>query len=485
MAMITVEVWDATGSKKTAVELPDDAPVNRILVVLVEKMHLPRQSPDGQLMSYKFHHKATGRQLLDTQSLAEGGVKAGDVLRLQPEITAGALQVTLDDRFSRFGLIEWWDQRRLTEARVVVVGAGALGNELVKNCALLGVGRLVIIDLDRIELSNLSRAVLFRPEDAGAPKAEVAAPAATGLFPSMRARALACDVVHAVGLGLFRWADVVLGGVDNREARLSVNRACYQVGTPWIDGAIEALSGIARVFVPPEGPCYECTMSAQDFRLLEQRRSCTLLNRELAEHGKVPTTPTTASVVAGIQCQEALKLLHGRAGLSGEGFVFDGVGHSSFRTAYPRNPDCLSHEPLDSVREMPVRAREVRLRDALGWAREALGEGARLEFARELLLSLDCPACGASERVLKSLTAVTEREAPCPRCQERRAPQLFHAVAGNEDFLDLTLSQVGVPDWDIVKGRKGDRVVGFELAGDRADALGACAEAAGEGGGLS
>ncbi|MCP3065062.1 EsaB/YukD family protein [Myxococcus sp. K38C18041901] len=90
MGMMTVEVWDATGAKRQQVELPDDAPVNRVLVVLVEKMHLPRHSPDGQPMSYKFHHKASGTQLLDTQSLADAKVQPGDVLRLQPEITAGA-----------------------------------------------------------------------------------------------------------------------------------------------------------------------------------------------------------------------------------------------------------------------------------------------------------------------------------------------------------------------------------------------------------
>lgn len=90
MGMITVQVWDATGSKRQDVELPDDAPVNRVLVVLIEKMRLPRQSPDGQLMSYKFHHKASGRQLLDGQTLGDAGVQEGDVLRLQPEITAGS-----------------------------------------------------------------------------------------------------------------------------------------------------------------------------------------------------------------------------------------------------------------------------------------------------------------------------------------------------------------------------------------------------------
>ena len=89
MPNLTIEVWDATGNKKQLVEVPGDAPVNRVIAVLVEKMNLPRQSPDGQLMSYKFHHKSSGRQLLDTQTLFTAEVRQGDVLRLQPEITAG------------------------------------------------------------------------------------------------------------------------------------------------------------------------------------------------------------------------------------------------------------------------------------------------------------------------------------------------------------------------------------------------------------
>lgn len=89
---VNVEIWDATGNKKIVAALPCHSPVNRILVLLVERMNLPRNSPDGQLMSYKFHHKATGRQLLDEQTLSQAGVRNGDVLRVQPEITAGARQ---------------------------------------------------------------------------------------------------------------------------------------------------------------------------------------------------------------------------------------------------------------------------------------------------------------------------------------------------------------------------------------------------------
>ncbi len=90
MGMITVQVWDVTGAKRHEVELPDDVPVNRILAVLLEKMSLPQTAPDGQPLSYKFVHKQSGKQLLDEQTLADAGVQDGDVLRLNPEITAGA-----------------------------------------------------------------------------------------------------------------------------------------------------------------------------------------------------------------------------------------------------------------------------------------------------------------------------------------------------------------------------------------------------------
>ena len=86
---IEIEVWDATGNKHVEVEVPADVPVERILMVLADKLHLPKHSPDGQLMSYKFHHRRLGMQLLDDKTLAEQQVEPGDVLRIQPEITAG------------------------------------------------------------------------------------------------------------------------------------------------------------------------------------------------------------------------------------------------------------------------------------------------------------------------------------------------------------------------------------------------------------
>jgi hypothetical protein len=93
MGLLRIEVWDATGNKKQLVELPSDAAIERIIAVLVEKMSLPQFSPDGQLMSYKFHHRASGRQLLDDETLDSAQVRDGDVVRLLPEITAGSFRL--------------------------------------------------------------------------------------------------------------------------------------------------------------------------------------------------------------------------------------------------------------------------------------------------------------------------------------------------------------------------------------------------------
>ena len=90
MPSIDVTVFDSTENKRVPVELPDDAPANKLIAVLIEKLKLPRSGPDGAPLSYKFHHKNSGKQIQDVQTLAGAGVKSGDILRLQPEITAGA-----------------------------------------------------------------------------------------------------------------------------------------------------------------------------------------------------------------------------------------------------------------------------------------------------------------------------------------------------------------------------------------------------------
>ena len=234
---------------------------------------------------------------------------------------------------------------------------------------------MFVADRDRVENSNLSRSILFRESDCGRPKAEVAAERAAEIYPGIRVQPFLGNIVYDLGAGVYRWADVILGGLDNREARVAINQAAARAGKVWIDGAIERLDGVARVFDPATGPCYECTMGENDWKMLEARRSCALLSRGEMEQGKVPTTPTTASIIAGIQVQEAVKYLHGLETIAGQGFVFDGTHHQSYLVSYTRKDDCPAHD-ADSAGRSPFLAGRIDPRRRPARARP-LGPGPR------------------------------------------------------------------------------------------------------------
>jgi molybdopterin/thiamine biosynthesis adenylyltransferase len=403
--------------------------------------------------------------------------KAGTELPAAPLlITAEQAHADRDDRFHRFGLIGWWDQTKLKAAKVLVIGAGALGNEIVKNLALLGVGNVLIADMDRIENSNLSRSILYRASDNGSFKSEVAARASYEIYPDIRAHAFVGNVVYDLGLGVFRWADVVIGGLDNREARLAINRACWKTNRPWIDGAIEQIQGTARVFAP-DGPCYECTMSQTDWKLLQMRRSCNLLSRPEMEAGKTPTTPTISSIIAGVQCQEAVKLLHGLETIKGKGLVFDGLSTEAYQVEYQKKPGCYSHEILEEIVPLDMKADTNTANELLAEARRRLGSEAELELARDVLEKLVCPRCGKQEQMFSSLGRVRADKALCPECKDvRREVVTFYKLRGDESFLDRPLAEIGVPPFDIIIARNGDRAIGLELSGDASRVLGPLAD---------
>jgi adenylyltransferase/sulfurtransferase len=382
------------------------------------------------------------------------------------------MQASDEERFDRLRRISWWDQAKLRRARVLVIGAGALGNEVLKNLALLGVGHVFIADLDHVEASNLSRSVLFRDGDEGRPKAQAAAEAVRGIYAGTRTHWFSGDVVSDLGLGVYRWADVVIAGLDNREARLHVNRSCWKVNRPWVDGATEVLQGVARVFIPPDSACFECTMTAADWQVLNERRGCAGMKAEALPQERVPTTPTTSSIVAALECQEALKLLHGLPSLSGEGIVFNGMANDFYVVRYNRDEECNSHEAFAEVVSLDRRWDELTARELLDEARARLGPGAVIEFGRDLLISMECSACGTSEPVFRPSPSVPESAARCPRCGAMRSVERAHSAGGSEPWIGRTLRDLGLPPFDIVAARRESIQIGFEISGDAAGVLG-------------
>ncbi len=278
------------------------------------------------------------------------------------------------DRSGTLKLLSWWKHDTVRAATVMIVGLGALGNEVAKNLALLGIGRLIIVDRDTVELSNLSRSVLFRESDQGRSKAEVAAEQIRALNPDVDVLALDGDVTMDIGLGLFRRVDVAIGCLDSRAARLWLNDSCYLAGIPWVDGAIQDLFGEVRVFTPELGACYACTLSASDWRIIREARPCKGLAVGNILEGRVPTTPTIASIIGGVQSQEALKLVHGMPSHPGKAFVFRGLTTEADLLTLPRKDGCQSHYTLPGVAELPLTSAAT-FRDLLGEARAPRGGG--------------------------------------------------------------------------------------------------------------
>lgn len=370
-----------------------------------------------------------------------------------------------DERFARFERVEWWQQDRLRDARVLVAGAGALGNEVIKNLALLGAGNVVIADMDTIEVSNLTRSPLFRESDAGAFKADCAARAARELYPSINVRAMTVDITADLGLGWIRWADVVVGALDNREARVFLNSACARLGKPWIDGGIEVMQGVVRGFHPPATACYECTMSETDWQVINRRRSCSMLARRALAHGGVPTTPITASIIGAIQAQEVVKYLHELPALFGKGFVYEGATHQSYAVSYQIDPACPWHEGAPPVEVLHDCGADTPLAEVWRHAERVLGGCEAIDFGREVVEALVCVACGARREMHRPVDRVTEDEARCGECGEDSAPEFRHSVNRDGD-LQRTARQLGLPEWEIVWARRGDRYCGLELAAD-------------------
>jgi len=375
------------------------------------------------------------------------------------------------DRLGTFELISWWERKKVTAANVLVVGAGALGNEVLKNLALMGVGHIFVMDFDTIELANLSRSVLFREADTGRSKAEVAAARIKDLNPAVSVQYLDGDVTTSLGLGVIRRMDVVVGCLDNREARLAVNRFCYWMNKPWVDGAIQEFLGLIRVFIPGQGACFECTLTEQARRDLTIRYSCPLLARENILLGKVPTTPTIASIIGAMQAQEALKVIHGLPVEAGRVIHYNGMTNEMHSTAYRLREDCESHWVYGEVTELPLTAASTTLQEMLRIIHADLGSAAELELDQELVLALKCPQCGTTETVLQPISQVGFKAAHCPVCGTLRETEMTHTIDGSEPFLERTLASIGIPPLHILRAYNSREYRFYELTGDLAEAL--------------
>jgi molybdopterin-synthase adenylyltransferase len=340
------------------------------------------------------------------------------------------------DRFARQRLIPGWDQGRLASATVVAIGVGALGNEVAKNLALAGTGRLVLCDPDVVSESNLSRAVLFSPSDVGTPKAAAAAASLRRLAPDTVVEPRVADLVSGVGLGELADADLVIGCVDTRRARLRLLGRCALVDAPLIDGGTSPSGAELRLRVSAAEPCFACAMSPHQRSVSDLPWSCAEpFGGEAPEAAGIATTAVAAGWLTATAFGVIFKSVPAWRVLSVE--VDAGAAGP---VAVTRAPDCPMHRPLDGTRVASTASRDSTVAEFLATLRDDDEPATWSSFP----LPVRCRRCGyAQEGELPAGAAL-----PCPRCgrvlRQGRSTRLRDADPA------LTLAALGVPTEEIL-----------------------------------
>lgn len=232
-------------------------------------------------------------------------------------------------------------QKKLAGARVLCVGVGGLGSPLALYLAAAGVGRLGLVDPDRVELSNLQRQVLYGSDDVGRPKVEVAAERLRGANHHVEV------VTHPVRLdagnapGILAGYDVVADGTDNFATRYLVNDACVRAGIPNVFASVLRWEGQLSVFVTPDGPCYRCIFPDPPPPGLVP---------DCAEGGVLGVLP---GLLGSLQALEVVKWIVGAGrSMAGRLLLVDGLRMEFREVALGRNPGCPSCGPEGGSRPL-------------------------------------------------------------------------------------------------------------------------------------
>ena len=381
-----------------------------------------------------------------------------------------------------FTLLSWFKKDKVKNARVLVAGAGALGNEVVKDLALFGIGHIYVVDFDRIELSNLTRSVLFREEDAynHSYKAEIVAKRAMEINPQIKAIPIVGNLFSEVGFGVYRSVDVVIGCLDSRIARYLLNRMCMRAGKTWIDGSIENLTGVLKVFTPGLN-CYECGLSREEFNHIMLRTGCADVVRNQSSVGRVATTPISASIIGAMEVQEAMKIIHldpentsQFQTLQGKIYRYEGLTNSTniYKfTSWKRN--CPAHERWEPIIEGKTLTAQQSVHNVLEELKAILGvKTVEINMCNNKFVDRIISDYPEKEfEVLVPESKLDEFIKNDPELKKLNYRTLFHKsfyenIDDEFPYKNLSLQQIGIPPFDVLKVSTPKGLFYVELSGD-------------------
>lgn len=312
----------------------------------------------------------------------------------------------MTNRYLRHNLIDWFDQEFLKTLDVLVIGAGAVGNEVVKNLSLLGVGKICIVDMDSIEIHNLTRSPLFNESDVGKLKAEVARDAAKKLDPNCAVSSICGEFWNKVSFKRLQQSSVVFCCVDNFDARIKINRLCSLLGVDLINAGIDSRFVAVEIYPfmrDENSPCYECGLPLSTYQRLAERFSCGYLKKVAFEEKKVPTTVITASYAGALASSLFLYSYREDAEDGARKVFLDTISSTTSKQTLALNPDCPCCGIKSEKRLVVQSTRQITSSLKFG---ESLDLNQTVNTSDPILVSWEIPDCEVCRLETSSMTFV-------------------------------------------------------------------------------
>lgn len=322
------------------------------------------------------------------------------------------------ERYLRHALIDWFPQQAVHDAKVAIVGCGAVGNEVAKNLALLGIGHIDLYDFDTIEIHNLTKSVLFRESDVGLNKVDVAKQRLIELEPSITIDAYHGDVWELLSFELLESYSCVMCCVDNFEARIKLNRLCLLTGTPLINTGID--SKYCQIEAYPFGnvnetACYECSLPLTVYEKVQERYSCGWLKKVAYEEKKIPTTILTSSITGSLATSFAMGFIKGDINDGSTRVLLNSMTGQSSLSVLATSEQCPCCSEISSKPQIISCSRDLISLDS----DVSLNFDALVTSGDPMIVSAECSRCGRKDESVE-LTCATKSDSSlmwCPECK--------------------------------------------------------------------
>lgn len=358
--------------------------------------------------------------------------------------------------------------KRIINCPVAVFGVGALGNATLLNLVLQGFSKYLIVDLDVVEDSNLTKSPLFTTEDIGKPKAKAAAEALRrlALTEDIEVQWINGNIMTDVGKSVFWDYPVIISAVDTMDCRAYINDWCVRAGTPlYIEGGFSGRCGDVSFFTPDEDGkyrhCLRQMIGQGDFD--GHRNSCSDLKIKDTDLNIIPVIQPTSAIAGAYIAQEIVKYLEGTSTLLNKTLFFNGMTLTNTIMSHNTCESCPLHKEASiELLEVEIPAKAT-ARQVLQAATEQLGTEQMMVLPDTYYISGRCHRCGKLMNIERRKSQMWDSDRWCPECRATKGYETMLrytsewktvselTLQSDPELLDRKLNQLGVPKDDVLQ----------------------------------